>query len=123
MGVEGGMMSLRQRNTVGYHRMPERFVSVLDDMRGIEQQRLRQAGEGASAAVRRDDGFPERRLMQPLLDHPQRVAALRGGLGRSRGIPLRESEGDAGLKAARVPSHDIGRSACPVSSGSDAEEV
>jgi hypothetical protein len=41
MGVEGGVVDFREGETVRDHRLAHEFVAVIDDVGGIEQQRLR----------------------------------------------------------------------------------
>src|SRR4051812_123973 len=97
-------MRLRERNTVLYHRLSEPFVLVLDDVRRVEEHRLAQARQRATAAVGGDHGLAERRLMQPLLHLPERIASLGVRLGHLWLRLLFGGEGDARFETRCVPA-------------------
>ena len=86
MGVKGGMMEFRQRNAIGYHRLAEPFVLVGNDVGCVQEQRFGEPGQGAAAVIGADDGFTERRLMQPLLDEAQGIPPFRCVLWRAQGL-------------------------------------
>ena len=82
MGVECGVMDFRERDAVGNYRLAKPLVPVRDDVGRIQQQRLKQPRQRAAAVIRANYGFPERCLMQPLLDRTQGVAPFERILGR-----------------------------------------
>ena len=59
MGVERGVMNLRERDAVRDYRLAELLVLVRDDMSRVEQQRFRQARQRAAAIIGGDDGLAE----------------------------------------------------------------
>jgi hypothetical protein len=72
--IESRVVNFRERDPIGNHWLAELLITVRDDMGGIEQERLRQARDRATAFVRSDDGLAERSLVQPLFDCAQGVA-------------------------------------------------
>jgi hypothetical protein len=42
MGIEGGVMNLGQRDAVRHHRLAQRLVIVRNDVRRVQEERLRQ---------------------------------------------------------------------------------
>ena len=71
--IEGGVMDLRQSDAVADDRLAKLFITIRDDVRGIEQARFRQLGNGAAAIIGCKHPFAKRDLMEPLLDQPKGV--------------------------------------------------
>jgi hypothetical protein len=59
MRVKGGMMDFRERDAIGNHRLAQALILVRDDVRSVQQQRLRQARQRAAAIVGGDDSLPK----------------------------------------------------------------
>lgn len=57
--IEGGMVELRQRDSVANNGLPTHLMLVGNDVGGIQEQWLRQPGESASAVVRRNNRLPK----------------------------------------------------------------
>ena len=85
MCVERGVMDFGERDAVRNHRLAKLLISVRDDMSRVEQQRLGQARQRAAAVVGGDNGFPERRLVQPLFDGTQGITSFERALGWRKG--------------------------------------
>jgi hypothetical protein len=57
VGVEGGMVDLRQRQAIRDDRLAQFLVGIHDDMNGIEQSRLGQMGDRIAPTVGAQDGI------------------------------------------------------------------
>ena len=68
--IERCMVDLRERQPIWHDRLSELLILVGNDMGGIQEQRFWQSRQGTPSAVRRDHGFPERSLVNPLLHLP-----------------------------------------------------
>ena len=80
IGVKRGMMDLGQGQSIGDQRLPQKFMAIGDDVRGVEQASFGQARDRAAPVVSGEHGFAERGLVEPLADEAERIAAL--GRGR-----------------------------------------
>jgi len=74
IGIEGSMMDLGQREPVGDHRLSKFFVTVGDDVCGIQQPALGPSRNGAATIISGEYSFAERRLVKALADQAERVA-------------------------------------------------
>jgi hypothetical protein len=68
MSIESCMVDFGRRYAIGYYRLAEGLILVLNDVGCVEQQRLRQARRSTSPVICGNNSFAERALMQTLLD-------------------------------------------------------
>jgi hypothetical protein len=59
VGVEGRMMDFGQRQAIRDNRLPQLFVSIHDDVSGIEEPGLWQMGDRTPSSVGGQDGISE----------------------------------------------------------------
>jgi hypothetical protein len=110
MVVEGGMVDLGKGDAVGDDRLTERLMGVGHDVGGVEEVIIRQVADGAAMVVGGEHAVPEGRLVQPLLDQGEGIAALDRVWCRGRGNrPCELAERDACGQAPRVPVDDEGQ--------------
>ncbi len=76
VGIEGRVVDFGEREAVGHDGLAQFLVWIGYDMRRVEQARLWQAGDCASALVGVDDGFAKLRLMKTLFDQPHGIAPV-----------------------------------------------
>ena len=59
MGIEGGMMDFGEWQAVRDDGLPQPFILVGNDVRGIKQPLFGQSGQGATPVIGRYNGFAE----------------------------------------------------------------
>ena len=75
--VKCRVVNFAQRQPVRDHRLSVLLISVHNDMSGIEQPGFGEMRDRASAAIRVQNGFSERRLMQPGLNFAKCISSFR----------------------------------------------
>lgn len=59
VGIKRSVVQLRKRYPVLYYRLPHKLMAIRDDVSGIQQQRLWQAGQRAPSAICINHCLPE----------------------------------------------------------------
>jgi hypothetical protein len=116
------VVNLRKRNSIRDHRLTMSLVFVGDDVRGVEQKRLGDAGKRTASIVRCDHRLSEGRLMQPLSDRAQRVSSLHTVCRGSERVWIR-SKRYFGLQGLAVPTGDERRKVGLVTTGRYSKKI
>jgi hypothetical protein len=118
------MVDLGQGDAVGDDRLAKQLVGIGHDVRSVQQMIIRQVADRTPVIVGGKHAVPERRLVQPVLDQAQSVAALdRVGCCRRGRCTSEFAKCDRRAQAMSIPAHNKRRNDGLVSPGRDAEEV